>query len=501
MSESNTINRGSHFSQGSQSTLLNQSKKSPKKPANKMPLIIGGILLVLVVLYVAGVIAFHFLFLPNTTLDGQNVSLKLATEVGSSLASRVGTYQARVSAGGLEFTLRGADVGMSFDEQAYEQGVISQQNAWVWPVQIFGQHEIAAHDGATYNTPALRSVVEPLVEDYNDHATKPVNATIAFDDATQSFSVVAEQAGTALNLEELLNQLGPKLSGLSTRITLDDGVLMQPEVTSADESLATAAQNANSYLAANVQLSLGGQIVGEVASSQIAPWVALGDDLSATLDEAKLAEWVTNNIALKYDTVGATRTYTREDGKQITVSDSGHGTYGWITDEAAITSALSAAISSGTSQTIEVATKQTAEVFPDAGGRDWANRYIDIDLSEQHVRMYGDDGALIWESDCVTGKHSEGYDTPTGVYKVNNRARDVVLKGKPVGEPEYSSPVSYWMPFIDNSWGMHDASWRSSFGGTIYLTNGSHGCVNLPSSKAAELYNITEVGDVVVVHN
>ena len=65
MSESNTINRGSHFSPGSQSTLLNQSKKTPKKPAKKMPSIIGGILLVLVVLYVAGVIAFHFLFLPT----------------------------------------------------------------------------------------------------------------------------------------------------------------------------------------------------------------------------------------------------------------------------------------------------------------------------------------------------------------------------------------------------------------------------------------------------
>ncbi|WP_396176816.1 L,D-transpeptidase family protein [Fannyhessea vaginae] len=41
---------------------------------------------------------------------------------------------------------------------------------------------------------------------------------------------------------------------------------------------------------------------------------------------------------------------------------------------------------------------------------------------------------------------------------------------------------------------------RSSFGGSIYKTNESHGCVNLPPSKAAELFSLVHVGDSVVVH-
>ena len=28
--------------------------------------------------------------------------------------------------------------------------------------------------------------------------------------------------------------------------------------------------------------------------------------------------------------------------------------------------------------------------------------------------------------------------------------------------------------------GFHDATWRNRFGGTIYKTNGSHGCINTP---------------------
>ena len=56
------------------------------------------------------------------------------------------------------------------------------------------------------------------------------------------------------------------------------------------------------------------------------------------------------------------------------------------------------------------------------------------------------------------------------------------------------------MPFRANAWGLHDASWRSSFGGSIYVYNGSHGCVNLPSSAAAELYEIIDVGCPVLIH-
>ena len=63
----------------------------------------------------------------------------------------------------------------------------------------------------------------------------------------------------------------------------------------------------------------------------------------------------------------------------------------------------------------------------------------------------------------------------------------------------YSSPVKFWMPFNGNI-GMHDASWRSQFGGDIYVTGGSHGCVNLPRKKAEEIFDVIEKGEAVVVY-
>ena len=180
--------------------------------------------------------------------------------------------------------------------------------------------------------------------------------------------------------------------------------------------------------------------------------------------------------------------------------------YGWLTDEASLVDTLTQAIESGSTQAVEIPTKKTAGAVPDAGKRDWGNRYIDVDLSEQHARFYGDDGSIIWESDFVSGDHSKGYDTPAGVYALNGYrdSGNVKLTGATdpkTGQPSYISYVEYWMPFIGNSWAFHDATWRSKFGGNIYQTGGSHGCLNLPPDKAAELFNLCKVGDVVVVHN
>ena len=123
------------------------------------------------------------------------------------------------------------------------------------------------------------------------------------------------------------------------------------------------------------------------------------------------------------------------------------------------------------------------------------------------MRYYDANDNLLWESGCITGNPNEGNDTPTGIYSINNLERDVALVGKKdpaTGEPEYVSYVDYWMSFIGSAIGLHDANWQasSSFSDpTAYTWTGSHGCVNLPPDKAAELFGILQVGDCVIVHN
>jgi lipoprotein-anchoring transpeptidase ErfK/SrfK len=119
--------------------------------------------------------------------------------------------------------------------------------------------------------------------------------------------------------------------------------------------------------------------------------------------------------------------------------------------------------------------------------------YVDIDISSQKVR-YVRNGKIIFATSCVTGNVAAGHSTPTGTFKVQSKTRNTILRGA-----DYASPVKYWMPFAGGV-GLHDANWRSSFGGSIYKTNGSHGCINMPPSVVPKLWKLVRVGTVVVVH-
>lgn len=120
------------------------------------------------------------------------------------------------------------------------------------------------------------------------------------------------------------------------------------------------------------------------------------------------------------------------------------------------------------------------------------NPRIDIYISKQKLYYY-EYGKVVLSSDVVTGINNG---TPLGHYKVRNKARNVTLKGK-----DYTSYVNYWISFIGSSYGMHDASWRNSFGGTIYKYNGSHGCVNMPYYKVKSLYNMVSIGTPVNIYS
>ena len=119
------------------------------------------------------------------------------------------------------------------------------------------------------------------------------------------------------------------------------------------------------------------------------------------------------------------------------------------------------------------------------------NPYISISITSQTLNYY-EYGELVLSSPVVTGINNG---TPTGNYRVLNKARNVTLKGA-----DYESFVNYWIAFRGSSYGIHDASWRSSFGGNIYKYNGSHGCVNVPYYKVQQLYNMVEIGTPVYIY-
>ena len=104
------------------------------------------------------------------------------------------------------------------------------------------------------------------------------------------------------------------------------------------------------------------------------------------------------------------------------------------------------------------------------------------------------DGEVLVDTDVVTG-YPWGNWTPPGLYAVQNIDVDCWLSGE-----DYNVFVEYWVGF-HGAYGIHDASWRTIFGGKKYLTDGSHGCVNTPTEPMQMIHSNIEVGTPVVVHD
>lgn len=126
-----------------------------------------------------------------------------------------------------------------------------------------------------------------------------------------------------------------------------------------------------------------------------------------------------------------------------------------------------------------------------------APKYIEVNLSKQQAWAY-EDGKVVLSTPITSGATGAGLGTATGLFAIYYKTTNTYLNGRPYGY-NYNVFVKYWMPFY-LGYGMHDASWRTSFGGADYYLGGSHGCVNMPDSAAAFIYNWAPVGTPVWVH-
>ena len=118
--------------------------------------------------------------------------------------------------------------------------------------------------------------------------------------------------------------------------------------------------------------------------------------------------------------------------------------------------------------------------------------YAEVDISMQKVYCYYQ-GELVLIADCVTGIPTYGTTKGTnkGYTEINGKAYNTTLM--------LDTPAEIFISFNPDGEGFHDSK-RSQFGGDIYLTNGSHGCVNMRLEDVKVLDKHLKAGDHVLVH-
>ena len=475
-------------------------KKNNWYSNHKKPVLICGIVvLVLLVVYLAGMLYYNDKFLNGTMVNGSDVGGMTLQKANDQLSKKVNGQSLKlIFNDGQSEVLQSAQLGVSYNKDNSLNQLMKNQNKWAWFIGFFKNEKNTLTDLIQISDENLTNGIASMEHAKEENQIAPTDAYIQYKDG--SFSIIEETLGSKFNTEELVKNIKVALSEGKQQldVTKANGYV-KPQVYKDDQDLNNQLKAANEYcLSAITYTTPKGKEIA-LDGSTLITWLSKQDDGSYTKDESVFKEKLTafvKELASQYNSIGVTRTFTGKDGQSHTVSG---GTYGFRVSTDSEVSALLKMINENKSENNRIP-EHTGQL-PSGENGGLGTTYLEINITKQHLWLVKD-GAVALESDFVSGKESDPSRlTPNGTYYIYNKERNRVLRGtkQPNGKYEYESPVSYWMPF-NKGIGLHDASWRSTFGGNIYINSGSHGCINLPTGFAGSLYSQIYVNLPVVVY-
>lgn len=476
-----------------------QPKKSHKKAAIITVSVIVGIL---ALVYAIGAFFFSSHFFPNTTFSGHDVSFESNDSFASEIENRVKDYELEIKGQGFSCIIDAEQANLNIDKSQVAKDACLNQNFWAWPVEVFKEHDVSDVIEASFDEENAHKILVDEIKKYNETATPSKDAKIAYQETAGICVVEPEVYGTQVDQDALIKKADQCLRSLTSKCDVTEDELIKPTILSSDSRFFTALDKANKMIGGEIALTLNGTVsAGKITKPMIVDWITLTKDIEPVLDEEAIKAWAEQK-GEEFNTYQTTRTWTRADGKSCSA---GGGTYGWIVNADSLATSIIDQINTYNFAPIDIPCDQTADVYNGPGKRDWGS-YVDIDLLEQVVRYYDANDQLLYSCHCISGSPSGGHSTPTGVYRLNsnNGASTLIGEKGPDGKPEYETKVAYWMPFIGNSIGLHDASWQAwgSWSPTRYSTGaGSHGCINLSVEDAQWFRNNLSVGVCVITHN
>lgn len=454
---------------------------------NRKKILIGsaaGVVAALVIAYLAGVVYYRGHLLRGTTINGINVSGKTVDQVQDAMKE----YRLKVTEKGsdgekLEDTITAGELGMALTDADKIKQIIREQGCMGWLFKKGGNYtddKLMAVDDAR-----LAQRIRTLKGFSADETVASQDAHISDYTEGKEYEIVKEVIGNQLDEEKTKTAVKEAVESMKESIDLAKAdCYKKPAVTSEDAALKQTLQQMNQCLKAKITYDFDGQ-QEVVDASLIHDWLKVKNG-TVSLKKKKVEEYVAN-LRRAHDTIYRSRTFKTTSGKTVTING---GDYGWWMNTNGEIAKLTKQILAGKTVTRKPLYLQEAASF---GAHDYGDSYVEINLTAQHLYVY-QKGEKVLESDFVSGNTSLGNGTPEGVYSLTYKEEMGTLNGE-----NYSTPVSYWMPFNGNI-GMHDATWRSQFGGNLYATGGSHGCINLPYKIAQKIYTYVEKGSPVICY-
>ena len=458
--------------------------KERRRKRIRLTLTVSGV--VLLCLYTAVAVYFGSHFYAGTTIYGIDCSQMTAAQVKAEAAEKLDEYVLQVVGRNERIeSLTAKQIDLKFVDNNSIDRMLKAQHSYIWPIMLLLERSSLSSVAFSYDQEKAEEALNALNCMNTTIAVAPRDAYLAVTD--QGFEIVPEVMGTTLNAEKTQKAVLAALDQGADRVLLEEeNCYVNPEVYSTDEALNKEKEGKDALAQAYITYDFGDR-TELVNAPVIAEWIVQSVDGTYVIDDMAVTDYV-ETLAAKYDTFGLTRTFYTSIGTIETLSG---GDYGWCIDQNETVVALMQALENGYQGTME-------PVYLFSGmcrdTNDIGDTYVEICISQQRMWCYKD-GVCIVDTPVVTGNPNKDNATPSGsVWAIDAMKRDAILEGE-----GYEAPVDYWMPF-NGDVGIHDLKERSEFGGTIYLSNGSHGCVNTPYEAVQTIYSAVSIGTPVIVY-
>lgn len=433
-------------------------------------------------------------FAPNTWINGIYCTGKTVDEVNAELlkALHAPVITVRDSQGGT-YSIDLAQVDFAYDYSSYLKSCQQVYSGKYWIKALSAKRDLIAEQPVfTYNEQKLESIWSslPIVE---AEKIAPV-VSLSLEEEGYTFSTTLDgHLDVKKGLEVLVNAVN---SG-ETNLSLSDAdCYFDYEMTADQQKIYAKWQELREKEVCGLTYDMGAEKV-VFDRGLMSKFIAKDDAGNPLYDEEgnlyydkEIVDQYMTDLCESYHTYGVMRDFLSSKGDVIQVEGV---TYGTEINTKKEVEYLWSYLSDNELRLQEtVHTPEYIKDTPIHGLDDIGGTYVEVDMTDQKLYYYID-YELQFSTDIVTGNLRTRHDTPAGVNYIYAKQKNRVLRG-----PGYASFVKYWMPVI-KAIGLHDASWRSEFGGEIYKTSGSHGCVNIPEEYVAQIYETAEIGTPVIM--
>lgn len=423
-------------------------------------------------------------FFPGTVMSGVDVSELTEEEATDKVSCFVSDYLLTIYArDDQKYYIEGPSIGYSYVPNGEIGRILEKQDVYDWMKQIKLSKEQEIDLSTTFDKMLLETELAGLACMQTDQMIAPEDAKIAWVD--DGYQLVPEVMGTTLDFDKVLKLVTQAVEDGKTQLELYDHY-EDPVIRSDDPQLNACMDTIKTYYGTSITYTFGKEDPFELTSEMIQEWLTVDDDYQVSVDDEKVTNFV-QQMASTYNTYGDVREFKTSLGDKVKI---GGGDYGWVIDKEKEKAKIYEDLAQGGHIEREPVYSQIAKKH---GANDIGSTYVEIDYTNQHLWYY-EKGELVLDTAIVSGNLSRWNGSPDGLFKIVYKQRDATLVGE-----GYSSPVKYFMPFAYNV-GIHDASWRGKFGDQIYLTAGSHGCINVPPKIAEQLFGVLEVGTPVIAY-